>query len=51
MEHVDHHFDTTLKYSPKQFDKLVEYGNKYELSLDIMFRNSRDAPKTELYIL
>ena len=40
----------TLKYSPKQFDKLVEYGNKYELSLDIMFRNSRDAPERPNYI-
>ena len=40
----------TLKYSPKQYDKLVEYGNKYELSFDIMFRNSRRAPDRPNYI-
>ena len=40
----------TLKYTPTQYDKLVEYGNKYELSFDIMFRNSSAAPDRPNYI-
>lgn len=38
----------TLNYTPKQWGYLLEYGNKYELGFDIMFRNSTTCVSSNL---